>query len=112
MPVKPIINYEDFEKLDLRIAKIISAEEIKESNRLVKLIVDIGEEQRQLIAGIKGSCTTEELVGRLVIVLVNLAPKTMMGYESKGMILAGVNTDGKAVLISPLANLVSGTPVR
>lgn len=84
-----MITIEDFAKLDLRIGQILEAEEIPRSKKLLKLIVDIGDEKRQIVAGIKGHYAPEELVGKKVVVLCNLKPAKLCGVESQGMILAG-----------------------
>jgi len=83
------ITIEDFAKLDLRIAKILEAQEIPKSKKLLKLIVDIGDEKRQVVAGIKGHYTPEDLIGKKIVILCNLKPAKLCGVESQGMILAG-----------------------
>jgi methionyl-tRNA synthetase len=100
--MKELITFDDFSKLDLRIGTIVSAEEIKKSKKLLKLQVDLGEEEaRQIVAGIKESHSPEELPGKQVLVLTNLAPAKLCGVESNGMILAGTDEDGKAILLQP-----------
>jgi len=79
---------EDFLKLDLRLAKILSAERIEGSDRLLKLRVSLGDEERTLVAGIARHYTPEELVGRKILVVANLKPRKIFGVESQGMILA------------------------
>ncbi len=106
------IPYDDFAKLEIKIGKIVEAEEIPKSKKLLKLKVDIGEsEPRQLVAGIKQQYSPAELVGRLVVVLANLKPAKLMGVESKGMILAA-DLDGKAILLQPDSEVPPGTRVR
>lgn len=83
------ISIDEFMKLDLRVARIIEAEKVKKSKKLIKLKVDLGHEQRQVVAGIAESYEPEKLVGRTVIVVANLQPAKLMGIESQGMILAG-----------------------
>lgn len=85
---QPIISYDEFARLDLRVAKIIEASRIEGANRLLKLLVDIGTEQRQVVAGIAEAYTPEELIGRKVIFLANLKPAKIRGVQSEGMILA------------------------
>jgi len=82
------INYEDFIKIDLRIAKIIEAEKVDGSTKIIKTIVDLGEEKRQVLAGIGEFYSPEELINKFVAVVVNLSPKKIMGMDSEGMILA------------------------
>ncbi len=83
-----MITYQDFKKLDLRVGEIIEAEEIEDADSLYKIKVDLGDEKRQILAGIKKFYSLEELVGKKIIVLVNLEPKEMFGEESQGMLLA------------------------
>jgi len=83
-----MINYEDFKKLDLRAAKILAAERVAGSDKLLKLKISLGEEERQLVAGIGQSYGPETLVGKQIIIVANLESKTIMGLESQGMLLA------------------------
>lgn len=83
-----IINFEDFIKIDLRIGKIIEAEKVEGSTKIIKTIVDLGEEKKQVLAGIGEFYTPEELIDKVVAVVVNLSPKKIMGFDSEGMILA------------------------
>jgi methionyl-tRNA synthetase len=96
------ITIEDFIKVDLRIGKIIHAEEVEDSRKMLKLQVDIGEEERTIYAGVKKSYSPEELLNKLVVVIVNLLPREMKFGTSNGMMLATQN-DGdinvKSVLI-------------
>mgnify|MGYP001091425853 CR=1 FL=1 len=85
---KPTITFKDFMKIDIRVGKIISAESIKDSNKLLKLIIDFGEFKRQLVAGIGDVYSPEQLIGLTIPVLINLEPKELFGIESQGMILA------------------------
>jgi methionyl-tRNA synthetase len=87
------ITIDDFMKVDLRTAKILEAEKVKKSKKLIKLKVDLGTEQRQVLAGIAEAYEPEQLVGRTVILVANLKPAKLMGLESQGMILAGSNGD-------------------
>ena len=92
------ITIEDFMKLDLRTAKILEAEKVKKSKKLIKLKVDLGTEQRQVLAGISEAYEPEQLIGRTVILVANLKPVKLMGLESQGMILAGSN--GKKIVLA------------
>lgn len=83
-----MINFEDFVKIDLRIGKIIEAEKVEGSSKIIKTTVDLGEENRQILAGIGKFYTPEELINKIVIVVANLSPKKIMGMDSEGMILA------------------------
>ncbi len=95
------VKYDDFAKIDLRVGKIVSAERVPNSRKLLKLIVDIGGEERQVLAGIAKWYKPEELVGKLVIVVANLEPKRMAGLVSQGMVLAAPCGDSeKPVLLT------------
>lgn len=108
---KQNIAYSDFEKLDLRVAKIMAAEAIETSEKLVKLSLDVGGESRQIIAGIKKYYSPEELVGKLIVIVANLEPRKLMGEESMGMLLAAGDNEHFA-LISPEREIDSGIQVR
>ena len=92
------IAIDDFMKIELRVAKIIEAAEIEGADRLLKLQVDLGSEKRQLVAGIKKTYTTEELVGKYIVVVANLKPARLRGEESQGMLLAAQTKDGPALV--------------
>ena len=107
-----MISFEDFKKLDIKIGKILSAEKIPDSEKLIKLVVDDGEGERQLIAGIgEAYPDVEELVGKEIPILANLEPKKLMGEMSEGMILAADN-EGLPVLIHPDKEIPPGSIVR
>ncbi len=112
---KPTITYDDFCKLDLRVAKIIEAEPHPNADKLICLKIDLGAEQRQIIAGLRGHYEPEALIGKEIVVVANLAPRKMRGIESHGMLLAAVTTDGEAlkdvVLLTPDRETPPGTPV-
>ncbi len=108
-----MINFEDFTKLDIRIGTITSAEKVPEADRLLKLMVDLGEEaERQIVSGIAEHFPEPEvLVGKQVPVLMNLEPRTIRGVESQGMILYVVGEDTLTTL-SPEEKVESGTLVK
>ena len=85
---KPIIQFDDFLKLDLRVAKIVEASNHPNADKLIVMKIDLGEEQRQIIAGLRDWYEAEGLVGKDVVVVANLAPRKMRGLESNGMLLA------------------------
>jgi len=96
-----VVSFEEFSKLDIRVGRIISAEPVPGSRKLIKTIVDIGGEQRQILVGVARWYKPEELVGKLVVVVVNLKPKVMAGLVSQGMILAaGCGEGEKPVLLT------------
>jgi methionyl-tRNA synthetase len=88
------ISIDDFMKLDLRVARIVEASPIEGADRLLKLIIDLGTETRQLVAGIKASYAPEDLVGKTIIVVANLKPARLRGVESQGMLLAATTDEG------------------
>jgi methionyl-tRNA synthetase len=93
------ISIDDFMKVDLRVARILAAERVPNSRKLVKMAVDLGTEQRTLVAGIAEAYTPESLVGRTVVVVANLKPAKLMGIESNGMVLAASPEGGKPVVV-------------
>ena len=105
----PVVSIEEFENLDIRVAKVVSAEPIKGSKKLYKLIVDLGGEKRQVVSGIAGFYAPDELVGKDVALIANLAPAKIFGVESRGMILAAGD---EASLLVPLRPVRPGTKVR
>ena len=98
---KPEIVYDDFAKLDLRVGKIVTAEKVEKADKLLKLEVDLGFEKRTVVSGIAMHYKPEEILGKQVVVVVNLAPRKMRGIESKGMILMAESTDGKLHFVNP-----------
>lgn len=105
------VTIDDFKKLDLRVGKILSAQRIEGSKKLIKLIVDIGNEKRQIVAGIAENYSPEELNGKLVVVLANLKPAKLMGVESRGMILA-VDVEGSPILLTPEREVKPGEKIK
>lgn len=105
------ISFEEFKKLDLRIGKILEAESIEGSDKLLKLEVDLGEEKRQLVAGIAKSYSPEDLIGKEIVVVANLEPRTIFGFESQGMLLASRTENNEVVLLIPEKELPPGSKV-
>ncbi len=109
----PEIEYDDFAKIDLRLAKVVAAEEIKKSKKLLKLTVEVGEETRTIVSGIKQWYAPEDLVGKTVVLVANLKPVTLCGVESRGMILcASDEEDVNLSALTTLAPMESGLKVR
>jgi methionyl-tRNA synthetase len=106
------ISYDDFMKIELRVARVLAAERVPKSNKLIKLQVDVGGEQRQLVAGIAEAYEPEALVGRTVVVVFNLKPAKIMGVESNGMVLAASMEGGKPMLVGFENPPDPGTRVR
>ncbi len=99
-PAKTEITFDDFTKMDMRIGKVLTAERVEKSKKLLKLQVDTGIDRRTVLSGIAEHYTPEEMVGKQVTILVNLAPRKIMGFESQGMILMAEDKDGALKLIS------------
>ena len=111
-PVKPEIQYDDFAKLDLRIGTIKTAEKVPKADKLLRLEVDLGFEQRTIVSGIAEHFSPGSLIGKQVIVVANLAPRKMRGIESQGMILLAEQPDRKLVFVSPETIMTNGVTVR
>ena len=105
------VSIEEFSRIDLRVGKVISAERIPKTKRLIKLIVDLGAEKRQIIAGLGEWYSPEYFVGKYVIIVANLKPKKIRGVESQGMILAA-DAPGKPVILTVAEEVPVGTRVR
>ncbi len=101
-PYKPEIEFEDFEKLDLRVAKVLSCEEVPKANKLLKFNLKIGNEERVIVSGIKKWYKPEQLVGKNVLIIANLKPRKIMGIESKGMILSAAYGDDELSVTTTL----------
>ncbi|WP_298323020.1 methionine--tRNA ligase [uncultured Dokdonia sp.] len=106
-PQKELINFDDFTKLDMRVGTIIEAEKMKKTKKLLILKVDTGIDVRTIVSGIAESFTPEEVIGKQVTVLVNLAPRALRGVESEGMILMTEDASGKLVFVNPDTDGVS-----
>lgn len=116
-PFKPEIAFEDFARVDLRVARVLGAKDHPKADKLLVLTLDDGSgTPRQICAGIKGYYTSEQLVGKSIVVVANLAPRQLRGEESRGMLLAGSDAakgdrERTVVLLSPLSNLPPGSIV-
>lgn len=107
-----MINFEDFTKVELKVGTVLEAEEVKGSEKLIKLMVDLGEENpRQILAGVKQWYRPKAFVGKQVVVVVNLESRIMMGLESEGMMLAADCEDGPVFLTVP-KEVPPGTKIR
>lgn len=109
------IEYDDFARVELRVATILEAELHPNADRLLKLQVDLGDERRQICAGIRGHYDPAALVGRQIIVVANLAPRTIRGEESNGMLLAASAPEGEServILLRPDSHAPNGARVR
>lgn len=106
-----MITIEDFAKVELKTGKVLEANRVEGSNKLIVMKVDTGEE-RQIVAGIGKVFTPEQLVGKSIVVVVNLEPAKLMGVESNGMLLAASDGEGKIVLLSPEQEIKAGSRVK
>jgi len=105
-------SFEDFQKLDIRVAKIMDAEPMEGAKKLYRLKIRIGTEERALVAGIAENYAPDELLGKKILVVTNLEPKTIKGIESKGMLLAAVSDDQKKIVLCTVdEDVADGTRV-
>ena len=111
MPQKNIIEFDDFTKVDLRVGTVIEAENIPKSDKLLKLKVDTGLDQRTILSGISKYYSPNDILNKKVMVLINLKPRKMMGYESEGMLLLADDGDGNLSLMQPDSNISDGAVV-
>jgi methionyl-tRNA synthetase len=109
--MKPEITYDDFAKLDLRIATVLAAREHPNADKLLLLQIDVGEGQKQIVAGIRGHYQPEELIGRQIVVLNNLQEAVLRGEESQGMLLAASDANG-VVLLRPDRECQPGAGIK
>ena len=109
--LKPTVQFDDFSKLDLRIGTILEAERVPKSDKLLKFLVDDGFEKRTILSGIAKHFTPEEMIGRQVTFIANLAPRKIMGNESNGMILMAEDKDGSLSLLQPHKEVWAGAPI-
>ncbi|MEM5834429.1 MAG: methionine--tRNA ligase subunit beta [Candidatus Aenigmatarchaeota archaeon] len=105
------ISFAQFKELDLRVGKVLEAEQIPNSRNLIKLIVDFGTEKRQAVAGLVGYYKPEELVGNKYVFILNLERKKFFGIESQCMILAAEDSKGNVVLIKPEKDIEEGSKI-
>jgi methionyl-tRNA synthetase len=106
------INYDYFSKIELRTATVLQAEKVENTTKLMKLNIDLGYEQRQIVAGIAESYSPEELIGKQIIIVANLEPRKIKGNVSNGMLLAVENPDGKIILLTTEKKAENGLQVR
>ncbi|KKT42151.1 MAG: Methionine-tRNA ligase [Candidatus Giovannonibacteria bacterium GW2011_GWA2_44_13b] len=113
------ISYDEFKKVELRVAKVLTAERIEGSDKLLKLEVDLGSspstslgrETRQIIGGIGKMYAPEELIGKEIVIVANLEPRKLMGLESQGMLLAA-DDEGRPMLLMPYADVPQGSMIK
>ena len=107
-----MISYEDFKKVELKVAKVISAEKVPETDKLIMLKLRVGEEERQIVSGIAQYYSPEQLEGREIIIVANLEPKVFRGIESQGMLLATRAEDESIVLLTLDKEVPSGSQIN
>ncbi|ACF14184.1 methionyl-tRNA synthetase [Chloroherpeton thalassium ATCC 35110] len=111
-PIKPTITFDEFEKIDLRVAKVLECERVPKTDKLLRLKVQLGTETRQVLAGLAKYYTPEALLGKNVVMVANLAPRKMRGMESQGMVLAVEDAAGCLQALSPEGDSIVGKPVK
>jgi methionyl-tRNA synthetase len=107
-----VINYEDFAKLELRVAKVIEARPHPNAERLLLLLVDVGDQQKQIVAGIRQHYTPDQLVGKLIVIVNNLAPAMLRGETSNGMLLAATSEERVILLTLDDPSCAVGSKIK
>jgi methionyl-tRNA synthetase len=110
-PLKPEIVFDDFAKIDLRVGTIIEAKKVEKADKLLELLIDLGFEQRTILSGIAMHFNPEDIVGKQVTIVANLAPRKMRGIESKGMILMAEDATGKLYFVNPTEGIAPGSAI-
>jgi methionyl-tRNA synthetase len=110
-PLKETTTYDDFAKMDLRVGTIIAAEKVEKADKLLKLTIDTGIDQRTVVSGIAMHFKPEDIVGQQVTLLANLAPRKLRGIESNGMILMAEDENGKLIFVQPSTNTTNGSTI-
>ena len=111
-PVKPQVSFEDFEALDLQVAEIIRAKKVNKTKKLIEIKLQLKKEVRTIVSGIAVDFKPDDLIGKNVTLLSNLAPRELKGVESNGMILLGKNEYGNFIFVSPEEkNVQNGSPI-
>ncbi len=105
------MTIDEFQNIELRVAKVISAERVQGSEKLLKLRVMLHDSERQIVAGIGKAYEPDQLVGKEIVIVANLDPRVMMGFESQGMLLAAQDEEGRPVILSPEREVPSGSRI-
>ncbi|MBQ6727839.1 MAG: methionine--tRNA ligase [Clostridia bacterium] len=108
---KPMIDIEDFEKVQLKVAKVLACEKVEKSNKLLKLTLKVGSETRTVVSGIAKHYSPEDLIGKKLVIVANLKPAKLCGIESQGMIVCAENTEGKIAFLSPEKDIEDGSEI-
>jgi methionyl-tRNA synthetase len=107
-----MITFDEFAKIELKTAKVLEANRIEGSEKLIVLILDLAGEKRQIVAGIGKTYNPEDLIGKTIIIVANLEPKSLMGIESNGMLLAAHDSEGNPVILIPEKEVNSGEGIK
>ena len=110
-PQKDTVSYDDFDKMDIRVGVVTEAEKVPKAKKLLRLTIDTGLDKRTVVSGIAESFSPEQVVGRRVCVLVNLAPREIKGITSNGMILMTEYPDGRLEFVSPAGDVPAGSKI-
>lgn len=111
-PATPLISIDTFKQIDLRVAEVLEAEKVPKADKLLKLKIRVGNEERQLVAGIAQHYQPEQITGKKVVIVANLEPAKIRGIESQGMILAASTDEGTLSVVSPEREMASGAKVK
>ena len=106
-----MIDIEDFEKVQLKVAKVIACEKVEKSNKLLKLTVKLGDETRTVVSGIAKHYSPEDLIGKKLVLIANLKPAKLCGIESQGMIVCAENSEGKIAYLTPEQDIEDGSEI-
>ncbi len=109
--IKEEIDIDSFKKIDLKVGKIIAAENVEKSNKLIKIKVSLGDGEKTILSGIRNQYTAEELLGKKIIIIDNLKPAKLMGLESQGMLLAAQDKGGKLALLTVDKDIEEGSSI-
>jgi len=109
---KPSTSFDDFSKMDIRVGTILTAERVPKTDKLMKLTIDTGIDQRTVVSGIAEHYKPENIIGQQVTILVNLEPRKIKGIESQGMILMAENANGELAFVSPVKSMENGAGVK
>jgi methionyl-tRNA synthetase len=107
-----MITFDEFAKVELKTAKVLEANRVEGSEKLIVLILDLAGEKRQIVAGIGKVYNPEDLIGKTIIIVANLEPKSLMGIESNGMLLAAHDSEGNPVILIPEKQVNSGEGIK
>jgi methionyl-tRNA synthetase len=111
-PMKDEVTFDDFSKMDIRVGQIMTAEKVKKADKLLKLTVNTGLDTRTVVSGIAEHYSPEDIVGKKVSILMNLAPRKIRGVESQGMILMAEDDEGKLSFVAPTKEMEAGGEIR